>query len=218
MGIDVNIVKTQYAREALIFAQNNQVDIFILDIQLLDYSGLELARQIRELQSYLLTPIIFSTAMPTNELEAYRTTHCYNYLVKPFSQERVTETLMPILNQINNGIEDITVSEIKEEARLLLREKFVIYNIKQEEIIYVEYKNRKLLVKTIREIYQTSTYTLKQLQEMLVNNFVRCHRGYIVNKYYIHKVVRREYLIHLKDINYSIPIGRKYLENLEEYL
>lgn len=216
MGIDVNIVKTQYARDALIFAQNNQVDIFILDIQLLDYSGLELAKQIRELKSYLLTPIIFSTAMPTNELEAYRSTHCYQYLVKPFSQERVIETLKPILDQINNGIEQ-SLRKIKEEAKLLLREKFVIYNINQDEIIYVEYKDRKVSVKTIHEIYQ-STYTLKKLQEMLVNNFVRCHKGYIVNKYYIDKVVRRESLIHLKEINHPIPIGRKYLENLEEYL
>lgn len=216
MGINVNIVKTQYAQDALNFAQNNQVDIFILDIQLLDYSGLELAKQIRELNSYLLTPIIFSTAMPTNELEAYRSTHCYKYLVKPFSQDRVIETLKPILDQINDGIEE-SLREIKEEAKLLLKEKFVIYNINQNEIIYVEYKDRKVSVKTIHEIYQ-STYTLKKLQEMLVNNFVRCHKGYIVNKYYIDKVVRRESLIHLKEINHPIPIGRKYLENLEEYL
>lgn len=46
------------AAEALLYAVKNKVDLFILDIQLLDYRGTELARQLRSMPEYRFTPIL----------------------------------------------------------------------------------------------------------------------------------------------------------------
>ena len=65
------------AAEALSFAAQNKVDLFILDIQLLDYRGTELARQLRALPEYRFTPILFTTELAGEELSAYREIKCY---------------------------------------------------------------------------------------------------------------------------------------------
>lgn len=88
---------TGYAKEALDYAKNNYYDIFLLDIQLLDYSGFELAKEIRDTDRYKLTPIIFITAIPARELMAFKEIHCYDYIVKPFKKEEVKSVLETII-------------------------------------------------------------------------------------------------------------------------
>ncbi|MED4367299.1 response regulator [Schinkia azotoformans] len=73
----IGIKSTDSAREALQIAQEYDITAFIIDVQLVDYSGMELAKQIRELDIYLFTPIVLITVVPTHELEAYRQVHCY---------------------------------------------------------------------------------------------------------------------------------------------
>lgn len=51
------------AAEALSYAEINQVDLFILDIQLLDYRGTELAKQLRSMPKYRFAPILFTTEL-----------------------------------------------------------------------------------------------------------------------------------------------------------
>ncbi|MDD4364062.1 MAG: response regulator, partial [Atribacterota bacterium] len=74
---EMNVFITGSAGEALEYAEEQTVDLFCLDIQLEDYNGIELAKKIRNLSNYTLTPIIFITAIPTRELIAYKETHCY---------------------------------------------------------------------------------------------------------------------------------------------
>ncbi len=81
---EVNVFITGSAGEALEYAEEQTVDLFCLDIQLEDYNGIELAKKIRNLPNYTLTPIIFIKAIPTRELIGYKETHCYDYIIKHF--------------------------------------------------------------------------------------------------------------------------------------
>ncbi|WP_229775528.1 response regulator [Anaerosalibacter bizertensis] len=84
--------------------------MFLLDIQLKDYSGFELAKEIRNIDNYKLTPIIFVTAIPTRELMAFKEIHCYDYIVKPFKEEEIVWTkqelylLKKLINIIMNSM------------------------------------------------------------------------------------------------------------------
>lgn len=51
------------ATEALNWSGKHSVDLFILDIQLPDYRGTELGKQIRTLPKYRFTPILFTTEL-----------------------------------------------------------------------------------------------------------------------------------------------------------
>lgn len=197
--IEINV--TGYAEKALNYAKRTNYDMFLIDIRLKDYSGFELAREIRDIEHYKLTPIVFITAIPTRELMAFKEIHCYDYIVKPFRAQDVVNVLKTL---INYGIKR------KEKVYLKLKQKDYYYLIKQNEIIYIEAKGKKILIIAKDESIELSTYTLKQLFDKLTDYFAQCHRGYIVNLNYIRKIDRTNSDIYLYDTELPIPIGRKY--------
>lgn len=202
----VDTTITGHAKEALERARNSCYDAFLIDIQLLDYSGFELAKEIREIDRYKLAPIVFITAVPIKELMAFKEIHCYDYIVKPFKEEEVITVLKTI---INHGITKIRNIDLK------LKQKGYSYIIKQDEIIYIESKNRKIFIETTNEQIELSTYTLGQILDKLADNFLRCHKGYAININCIEKIDKTNNNIYMKNIRRPIPIGRKYKELLE---
>ena len=60
------------AAQALAWGKTHQIDLFILDIQLPDYRGTELGKQLRSMPEYRFTPILFTTELSGAELSAYR--------------------------------------------------------------------------------------------------------------------------------------------------
>lgn len=74
--------------EALAWAQSHPVDLALLDIDMPEMNGLELARQLRELDPYI--PIIFLTAFSQYALNAYDV-HPTGYLLKPFDMTRLAK-------------------------------------------------------------------------------------------------------------------------------
>ncbi len=198
------VFMTGYAEKALDYAIDKKIDAFFLDIQLEDYSGLKLAEQLREIDYYKFTPIVFITAVPTRELEAFRKIHCYDYLVKPFSIDEVKEVIETVINY-----------RIKKEKKILsIKQKDFIYVIDQEEIIYIESNNRKLIVQTVREKAEYASYTLSQIASELSEDFIQCHKSYIINSKDLQEINKKECLISLKYAEEQIPYGRKYKENI----
>lgn len=109
---------------------------------------------------------------------AFKEIHCYDYIIKPFKEGEVKKILETL---INFGI------ETEEDTYIKLKQKEYSYLINEDEIIYIESINKRLLIVTINEEISVSTYTLKQLVDKLGKNFVRCHRGYIININFIEK-------------------------------
>lgn len=206
-GIDkeLEIISTEFAAKALKYTKKHKIDAFFLDIQLKDYSGIELAKQIREINRYKFTPIVFITAMPSRELEAFREIHCYDYIVKPFTEKEVREVFNTIINH----------SIKRKDKCLKFKQKEYNCIIGQADIKYIESKNRKLFIETEKEKFIISSHTLKSVEEKLTDNFIRCHKGFIVNTNYIKEIDKNNNLIFLKNINIPIPIGRKYKDNLK---
>lgn len=76
--------------DALCFLEQNRVDAALLDIDMPDMNGIELARNIRETWPDL--PIIFLTGYSQYALEAYAV-HPSGYLLKPVKKEKLAEEL-----------------------------------------------------------------------------------------------------------------------------
>lgn len=207
-NIDSNLViyETGAAKIALEITEKESIDAFFLDIQLEDYSGLDLAKQIRDIDNYKFTPIIFITAINSREIEAFRNIHCYDYIIKPFSEHEVIKVFKEV---INYGI-----TEIKPAPVLKIKEKGFTYILNQDDIIFIESRSRRLIINTINEETDISIYTLSKLYEQLSDKFVRCHKSFIVNSSYIMKIDRLNCVLYVKNCKMPIPIGRKYKENV----
>ncbi|TCS87649.1 response regulator receiver domain-containing protein [Keratinibaculum paraultunense] len=131
---EIRINITGYAEKALEYVKNMDYNMFLLDIQLKDYSGFDLAKEIRDIDKYKLTPIVFITAIPTRELMAFKEIHCYDYIVKPFKDEEVEHILKTL---INYGI------EMEEDTYIKIKQREYSYLINEDEIIYIE--SRKII-------------------------------------------------------------------------
>ena len=79
-----------WPREAIAYANQNQVALAIVDIELGMASGLDLSRTLLELNPR--TNIVFLTAYPEYSLDAWRT-GASGFMVKPMTPERVREEL-----------------------------------------------------------------------------------------------------------------------------
>ncbi len=198
---------TGYAREALKHAANNNYGAFLLDIQLLDGSGLDLAKKLREMEQYKLTPLVFITAIPTRELLAFKEVHCYDYIIKPFSTQEVRKVLETI---IHYGIKE------KSKAILKLQQRDYTYLIEQADIIFIEVANRRIHITTRKEKIKLAGYTLEGLAAELDDDFIRCHRSFIVNSKHIEKIDKSAQNIFLQGLSNPVPVGRKFKEYLQE--
>lgn len=77
-------------QEALAWAAEHPVDLALLDIDMPDMNGLELAKALRQIRPRL--SIIFITAFSQYSLDAFDV-HPTGYLLKPFDQARLTKEI-----------------------------------------------------------------------------------------------------------------------------
>lgn len=208
VGDNIETTITQYSKEALEYANYQKYDLLFLDIQLLDYSGYELAKEIRNIDKYKLTPIVFITAIPTKELLTFKEIHCYDYIIKPFKDTEVIEVVSTLINYGANKREG-------KDNYLNLKQRGYIYRINTRDIIYIESIYKKIKVVTDKEQIEVNNCTLYKIrEELLEEEFVQCHKSFIINRNYIKGVDLVKSLIELSSTDVRVPIGRKYKENL----
>lgn len=202
----VHIFETGSAKEALEYASDNEIKALFLDIHLEDYSGIELAKQIRKMSVYEFAPIVFITAILTRELEAFRQIHCYDYIVKPFTEEELENAFKKILiNYVSSTDED------KEEKFKLEFKGFTLL-IDMKDIMYVEYKNRIIVITTRKETIKYRHIALKKFKKSLPENFIQIHQSIIVNMQYIEIVELCKQRLKLTEADVILPVGRSYLK------
>lgn len=196
------------AGEAYSFACREQITLFILDIQLTDYKGTNLAKQLRALPKYKYTPILFETALAGEELNAYRDVQCYGFLIKPFDEDEFREVFYHAA-----GLSQQLHPVIK---KLHIEQKQFVLEYDMADIVYLEAFGKKVVIHTFNSAFgQTkdtlSGYTLYGLLEKLDDpSFIQCHKSYIINKNYIEKIDKAGRLIALKNSADRIPVGAKY--------
>lgn len=196
------------AAEALSYAVKNKVDLFILDIQLLDYRGTELARQLRSMPEYRFTPILFTTELAGEELSAYREIKCYDFLVKPFTEAEFQKTFQAALEM---GEQMRAAPEI-----LRIEQKQFLFEYEIKNILYVESFGKRLLIHTKqsggREVTdQISGYSLLKLLDMAPQDrLLQCHKSFLVNPVHIYKIDKANRLLYLEGCETAVPIGEKY--------
>lgn len=201
------------ATAALNWSDKHSVDLFILDIQLPDYRGTELGKQIRTMPRYRFTPILFTTELAGEELGAYREIKCYDFLVKPFTQEQFTNAISAALDMGRQMRKAVPV--------LRIEQKQFLFEYGLEQILYIESFGKKAVIHSIsqgKELNdQISGYSLARLLEMAgPGNLIQCHKSFLINPIYITKIDKGSKTLWLKNCKDAIPIGEKYQHNLRE--
>ena len=90
------------------------------------------------------------------------------------------------------------------------------FRIPFEQIYYLEAREKKVFVRTRQEEFGVGE-TMERLAEQLPENFVRCHRSFVVNAEHITQIRLSESLLYLgKEL--FVPISRTYKERFKGHV
>lgn len=195
--------------EALIRIEEEKPDIAILDIQLSGKkTGIDIAKKIRESYNF---PFIFLTS----NSDAYTLNQAKEvmppaYLVKPFSKEELYTSIEIALFNFSNKIGKIDKDNLIIKDSIFIKEKGSYTKLNFDDILYL--KSAHVYIEIILKKHQKIVVrtSLNDILEKLNKNFIRIHRGYIVNTQYLTQITQNS----VKIFNDEIPIGKKYKEDI----
>lgn len=193
---------TPNPKEVINYIEKNQFDVIVLDIDLkAEISGLSLASIIRQKNKNVY--IIFTTAHLEYSMLAYKY-KTFDFIAKPITQERLEETILRLYDDI--------CSETNTEYFKLNKKN---YFINQDDIFYIQKNGKKAVFKTKSKDYEINS-SFDNIMQKLPNNFVRCHRSYIVNVQKISSINSNNTIIFKDDFSNQCYIGPKYGELFKE--
>ena len=193
--------KSSTSEDFLNYISNNKVDAVILDINLKSaMSGCDIADIIRKKNKNIY--IIFLTGHLEYALLAYKY-KTFDYLPKPVSDERLEETILRLVDDMY----DAPTKFIKINNTTIINE---------DDIDYIKKDGMKLVYCTPTRNYETYN-SFSKVQSCLPDNFVRCHKSYIININNIKHLSNNRNTVIFKQ-NSMCSVGAKYKNEFLEVL
>jgi two-component system LytT family response regulator len=179
---DVRVVaECKNGFEAVKAVAEHNPDLLFLDIQMPKLDGFEVLELIDEGPA-----VVFVTAYDQYALKAFDA-HAVDYLLKPFSPERLAEALAKVRRNLGRGLPP--VSELRRAARseegplrrIVVRDGASVTIVADREIDYVKAEDDYIALHTGgRSLLKHQTISGLE-QELDPEMFVRIHRSTIVN-------------------------------------
>ncbi|WP_298782443.1 LytTR family DNA-binding domain-containing protein [uncultured Polaribacter sp.] len=188
------------ASEAILFMQENLADIYFLDINMPEITGLSLAKIINT-----KAKIIFTTAYRDYAIDGFNL-NVVDYLLKPIAFDRFLEAIQKVtFNKISNE----TANDF-----MFVRADRKMVKIDFNSILYIESLSDYVKIITSTKTIVTRE-TISSLEQKLASkNFMRVHRSYIVSFKNISSYTNEFVEIEKK----AIPISRSYKESVLQKL
>jgi two-component system LytT family response regulator len=175
------IDEAENGEEGLQLIKKLKPDLIFLDIEMPVLNGFEMLAKLTEPPR-----VVFTTAYDQYAIKAFEE-GSIDYLLKPIEAERLQKTvkklhqfsgingqipLQQLIMQLNSKIVSKTLT-VKIGDKILL--------IKLADIIYIEAEDKYVFLHTTDGKKHLTEYTLSVLEEKLPEQFLRVHRGTIIN-------------------------------------
>ena len=197
------VAECSNAIDALLFLQNNVVDLIFLDIRMPELLGTEFVRSLRNPPKIIFTTAYKEYALDGFELDAV------DYLLKPVRFERFLKALNKAFPRKDEEapVENIAATEKKPNSDFIyLRVDRKLVKIILSDVLYIESARDYVKVVTKEKNYITRQ-TISSIEAMLSGNeFVRIHRSYIIAVSKIKSFTHEQVDIGIKEL----PIGKFY--------
>ena len=196
-------------------------ELLLLDIQMPKLDGFEVLQLLAHRPE-----VIFTTAHDEYALQAFEV-HAVDYLLKPFTKERLLEALERARQRMLRGdrqpLEDL--GRLREERpgaadRLLVREGTKIHVVASSSIDYVEAQDDYVFIRA-GKLGLRKKQTLSELEKRLEPaGFVRIHRCYLLNVTRLARIepyAKDSRVVILQD-GKRLPLSRSGYERLKHLL
>ena len=180
------------AAEVIQLVGTSHPELLFLDIRLPDMDGFDVVGALNAIHCDPLPHIIFTTAFDQYAVRAFEI-HAVDYLLKPFTQERLRSAVHRVRQRISLTSErqDQSTSEPKHDAytdRIVFKSRGRILFLSVDEIRWVEAEENYVRIFTSSESHLLRE-TMANLEARLdPQSFLRVHRSAIVNLHFVKEV------------------------------
>jgi len=199
-------------------------DIIFLDIEMPAQTGFDLLAQLKTIPI-----VVFCTAYNQYALEAFET-NSIDYLVKPVKLERLQKTVEKLKTftksksseEILSILKDISSKKaVKKMTSITVKKNDKLIFIKLEDIAFFEADNNYTTIHCDAGNY-LSTEPISALDQKLPDNFMRVHRGIIINRDYVNNIQKyfnSRFIITLNDKGRTqVTSGRSYNDVIKKWI
>lgn len=216
----IKIYEADSENSALEIIEENYINMFLIDISLKESSGLDLAINIRRIPKYEFSQLVFLTTHMDYMLQAFKQTHCYDYILKPYSKVEVQAMLNKLIgNEINNlNDKDDKLKKDKDKELVIKIRNGIYVAIKIDEILFIEVNGRDCEINTVSGIYTYSNISLKKVLKLINCEYlIQSHKAFAINKKYILKIERLDVklsTIYFNKYSRTALLGYKFKNNI----
>ena len=195
-----NIYKFKSSEEFLFkYEDIKDYDVLLLDIQMKEISGMDLAKKLREIGEQM--KIVFITGDREYVFQGYEV-QALDYIVKPV----VKEKLFTVLHKVNEMLK-------KEDDFAFVQSDGIMHKLKQLDICYIESIGHETVLYVNDKKITCKKGISAMEKEIKEKYFYRCHRSYLVNLSKIDSISKKEVIM---EGDIRIPIARGKWEELNK--
>lgn len=178
-------------------------DLILLDIQMGEKNGIDIARKIRSYNEHVM--IIFSTNYLEYALQGYEVC-AFRYLKKPLTYDGFSKVLTDAFASIRKS----------KAAAIMLKCGYDRQRFQIQEIMYCETDAGHLRIQMENGESFLANIGISALEERFKDYpFFRCHKAFLINLYYVQSLVKND--VRMRDGN-MIPVSRHRMKGFMEAL
>src|SRR5215468_7849177 len=210
------------AIEAFEMLEKRSYDVLLLDIQMPELSGIELAERLNK-RNTQIPSIVFVTAHHEHAVAAFEK-HAVDYVLKPFSHNRIHEALdMAIrrteseraaqLVKILPQLEEL----LSKSAKIAIKTKGRILFVDPADVVIIEAQGNYVLLQRASGSYLLRESISTMAEKLKAYGFVRIHRSVLVNGSFVEQIQpwpTGEYVLRIKG-GKEYTVSRTYKSNLQ---
>ncbi|MBD5104246.1 MAG: response regulator transcription factor [Ruminococcaceae bacterium] len=186
-------LSTFSSAEAFLFHYDDEkdFDILLLDVEMNEMNGVDLAKHLRNEDNR--SQIVFITGYPDYMAQGYDVS-ALHYLLKPVMPDRIAEVLNRAMRNIGKIGRSISLRKDGKTERVFV-----------DQIVYAEIISHRVVFQTLSDTYE-ARMTITEAKQLLGDEFIQCHRSYIVALKFIKNVCNSEVTL---DNGAVIPLSRQ---------
>ncbi|QNL50988.1 response regulator [Olivibacter sp. SDN3] len=183
------IAEASNGKDALALMERLHPDLIFLDIEMPAMNGFEMLRQLKTKPA-----VVFITAYDQFAIKAFEE-NALDYLMKPVEKDRLCKTIVRVeqdlhasFDIIQRFLEGALIKPKKEISSISIKVGDRIIFIKTADIVFIVAEEKYVFLYDTKGNKHLTDYTLQRLEEKLPNDFLRIHRGSIINRHYIKEI------------------------------
>ncbi len=199
--------------DAMSYLKENQVDLLFLDIQMDDFTGIQLLESLKVRPKVILTTAYDQYALKGYELEVS------DYLLKPISFSRFLKAAEKVYASLEKEAghiaKDIVINpDGQEKEFIFVKSDYKLQKVRFDDILYIEgMKDYLRIVTPAKRLMVLQNF--KKMEDILPDEkFIRVHKSYIIAINKIESIGKKSLVI----ADQHIPIGESYKKQFFDFL